>query len=334
MNFTPSEHQAAGHDGCLAAGPVFAKLTTQQEIDFYAEAQLRAQDDVDLGSDLSHWMPTYMGTLKKGAIASVEESIVADDATSIAALMAKTSPDDKQYIVLENLYHGFLKPSILDIKMGAVLVDDTVTEEKRERLAKVSASTTSGSLHFRVCGMKRFRGDVDTKPEREVFPGLNDTVEVEKSDEGNYLKYNKFYGRKLTEETAAKGILEFFEALLVHTKLLLTRFYQRLQLFYNCLLDTEVRVVSGSLYFIYETDPKAWADLDEDSYFDRDAIIGEALDGEDEDEDEAQESPLSSLHFIDFAHSKFVDGQGPDENVLVGVEKLIDIFARLVEQAN
>lgn len=341
MNFAPSEHQAAGHDGCLAAGAVFAKLTTQQEIDFYAEVQRRSQAaDQDenlessyLGSHLAHWMPTYMGTLQQGAVNGADVAgVVANPATVAAPAPAA---DEKQYIVLENLYHGFLKPSILDIKLGAVLVDDTVTEEKRERLAKVSATTTSGSLHFRVCGMKKYWGDNENKPEHEVFAGLNETVEVTESPEGNFLKYNKFYGRQLTKETAQDGILEFFKSLLVNTKLLVTRFHQRLQLLYNCLLDSEVRIVAGSLYFIYESDPKAWADLDEESYFEKDSIIAETVADDDDDEtDEViQQSQLSSLHFIDFAHSKYVDGQGPDENILVGVENLINIFGHLAEES-
>lgn len=346
MAFAPSEHQAAGHDGCLAAGPVFAKLTSQQEIDFYAELARRAPPDAELGSHLSHWMPTFMGTLQQGAIDGDKNAIVVDSSTSVDASSSTidvsassvavtdaitTERPDKQYIVLQNLYHGFLKPSILDIKLGAVLVDDTVTEEKRQRLAKVSASTTSGSLHFRVCGMKTYRGDSDSKPETEVFLGLNETVEVSKSEDGYYLKYNKFYGRNLTDETVANGILEFFKSLFVNSKFLLTRFHQRLQLLYNCLLDTEARIVSGSLFFIYESDPEKWAGLGEESYYSKDALIGEDA-SDDEDDENLQETPLSRLNFIDFSHSKFVDGQGHDENVIVGIENLIEIFGRLVDK--
>lgn len=353
MDFAPSEHQAAGHDGCLAAGAVFAKLTTQLEIDFYAELALRAPPDAELGSHLSHWMPTYMGTLQQGAIGG-ENAIVVDNATLVdgngstidasastidaststtAATDNATKKPDKQYIVLQNLYHGFLKPGILDIKLGAVLVDDTVTEEKRQRLAKVSSSTTSGSLHFRVCGMKTYLGDRDTKPETEVFPGLNETVEVSKSEDGYYLKYNKFYGRKLTDATVTNGILEFFKSEFINPKFALTRFHQRLQLLYNCLIDSEARIVSGSLLFIYESDPEKWTGLDEQTYYSRDALIAEDInDDDDDDDDDPQPTPLSRLNFIDFSHSKFVDGQGPDENVIVGVENLIGIFGKLVDQ--
>lgn len=325
MDFIPSQHQAAGHDGCLTAGPVFAKLTTQQEIDFYAKIQQNAPDSDTLGSHLAHWMPTYMGTLLQGAVES--ESAVSLDSTEKLALAVKnTAENGKLYIVLQNLYHGYVKPSILDIKLGAVLVDDTVTQEKRERLAKVSASTTSGSLHFRVCGMKTYCGDAESKP-AEVFPGLSETITIEKTENGNYYKYNKFFGRQLTEATAKDGIRLFFSAQGIRSDLLLTRFHQRLQLLYNCLIDAEVRIISGSLFLIYESDPAAWKDMDEDLYFERDELVGEPF-----DEDEEEFLSLSSLRLIDFAHARLTEGEGPDENVLVGVENLVRIFGELAEE--
>lgn len=357
MVLAPSQHQAAGHDGYLAAGPVFAKLTSQQEINFYNDLQKRAPPDAELGSHISHWMPTFMGILQQGAVGgnadgnaitmqdpmsngeTAENDIISDTQNAENPISDPRIPEnlssdhlsanDKQYIVLQNLYHGFVRPSILDIKLGAVLVDDTVSEEKRERLAKVSASTTSGLLHFRVCGMKRYVGDARKYPHRQVFPGVDETVEIEKSDEGDYLKYGKFYGRKLTDANVGEGLLEFFDSNFVNTKFLLTRFHQRLQLFFNCLLDSEVRVKSGSLFFIYETDPKAWENLDEETYNSIDPLFGEDYDS---DDDEDAPRKLSSLHFIDFAHSKYVDGEGHDENVVVGVENLIDIIGDLTDK--
>lgn len=40
-------------------------------------------------------------------------------------------------------------------------------------------------------------------------------------------------------------------------------------------------------------------------------------------------APLSSLHLIDFAHSKYVDGEGYDENVIEGVENLIKLLQNI-----
>lgn len=318
MDFTPSAHQAAGHDGCLTAGPIFAKLTTAQEVAFYQESTDRASD-ADLGSHLSHWMPTYMGTLQQGDV----------------NVPNPAAHSEKLYLVLQNMYHGFRKPSILDIKLGAVLLDDRATEEKRQRLAKVSRDTTSGSLSFRICGMKLYCGESgETLP--SVYPGMEETVDVENTSDGKYLKFNKIYGRSLTPNNVKEGILQYF-AFCTHRRLLLTRFHQRLQLLYNCLLDSEVRIKAGSLFLIYENDLLAWAGVElEEAYFENDPLVNEPLDDSDDEEEEdviERIAPLSSLSFIDFAHAKHVDGEGPDENVITGVENLINIFGELLEES-
>lgn len=330
-DFVPLKHQAAGHDGCMTAGAVFAKLTTQQEIDFYEQTH-SSNEILDQGAHLSHWMPTYMGTLNEGVMKPENSDVttmVADDVKTIEEVEKKTPKSDKKYVVLLNLYHGFSKPSILDIKLGKVLVDDTVTEEKRERLAAVSASTTSGSLHFRICGMKLFKSS--DKPLPEVYPQMNETIAVQDDS----IHFNKFYGRSLDTSNIEKGIAQFFAFVENPTqkKWLLTRFHQRLQLLYNCLLDSEVRIISGSLFFLFENDPKRWKEalLDEETYFALDPLIQE-LDDEDSDTESTDIGiPLSSLHVIDFAHAKHTPGKGPDENIIVGVENLIDIFGRLLE---
>ncbi|EEQ40048.1 Inositol polyphosphate kinase family protein [Clavispora lusitaniae] len=312
----PAAHQAAGHDGCLSSGPIFAKPSTSQEIDFYTQLAPHAFDH-EPGSHLAHWMPTYMGLLA-----------------------SKDSPEPP-FIVLQNLYHGMAKPCILDIKLGAVLVDDTVTEEKRRRLAQVSAETTSGSLHFRVCGMKVYCPDSAASP-RDVLPSLADSITEEKHSDGAYLSFDKTFGRRLTPESVVSGIGAFF-APFPHRKRLYTRFHQRLQLLYNCLLDTEVRINSGSLLFLYDADESRWAGLDDDSYLDADPLLAEDEEDEDEedeeDDDEDDDSkekqskykgPLSRLKLIDFAHAKLVPGEGPDENVIVGIENLLNVFAQLI----
>lgn len=368
MKFTPSPHQAAGHAGILEAGPVFAKLTTDQEIEFYAEARRRHNPDKPLGHDLYDWMPTYMGVLTQGAIADgtdfkhaivlkgsddpskevdlaekqmkngqnkvLDASLHATDSTFMVNEAIEPLKDesvlkaDNKYIVLQNLLWGYNNPCILDIKLGAVLVDDSVTEEKRQRLAKVSAETTSGSLHFRICGMKTYNGNCDDKP-TEVFAGQNDTVTVESAGLGKYLKYNKFFGRSLDEKNAKNAIDLFFinpvDASL--RKRLITTFLQRLQLIYNTMLDTEVRIKSGSLFFCYDADPTKW----KEAYFENDTLVDEELLEGDSDDEDICPAPLSKLKMIDFAHSKYVDGEGCDENILVGIENLVNIFRELSE---
>jgi 1D-myo-inositol-tetrakisphosphate 5-kinase/inositol-polyphosphate multikinase len=64
-------------------------------------------------------------------------------------------------------------------------------------------------------------------------------------------------------------------------------------------------------------------------------LMGDVLtDGEEEDDDDEElfsHSRIFSLKLIDFAHAKWVPGQGPDENSLVGVRSLIKIFEELAQ---
>lgn len=314
----PVEHQAAGHAGCLSSGDgaVFAKLTNQQEMDFYNAMTEQQQEDSPLGSLLSDWMPKYLGTLIPGLV----DSLVDVDLGG------------KQYIVLQNLLYGFKNPSILDIKLGSVLTDDTVTAEKAKRLQDVSDSTTSGSLGLRVCGMKLFIGDSTDIPS-EIYPEMSKSIELVKTPAGNYLQFDKFFGRSLTKETIKQGLLLFFShGSEFMTKSLINRFHQRLQLVYNCLLSAEVRIVSGSLFFIYENHPDAWKSVDAHTYEERDPLLRSDFISEEDDDEEAEEedTPLSALNVIDFAHAKYVKGQGYDENVLNGLQSLLDIFEELL----
>ncbi|EGW32817.1 uncharacterized protein SPAPADRAFT_137738 [Spathaspora passalidarum NRRL Y-27907] len=337
--YVPSKHQAAGHDGCLTLedGSLFIKLTNSQEIDFYAKTQADDSDGNERipGTKLVDWMPLFMGTLSE------------TDVNSVAApghIHGPSQPTDKQYVVLGNCYSGYAHPSILDIKLGAKLTDDEVTApEKIERLQKVSESTTSGSHNFRICGMKVYNGESVDKP-NELYEKMNDSsVSINSSGEkDNYLEFNKFYGRSLDSKNIKDGIRLFFTH---HLKKvpngqeivirLLDRFHKRLQLLYNCLLDYEVRIFSGSLLFIYENDLQKWqtALADEEEYYQTyDPLIRECNLADDDEEEEEEEAPVSSLNIIDFAHAKYVPGQGHDENILQGIENLIDIFDQLLKE--
>jgi inositol-polyphosphate multikinase len=57
-------------------------------------------------------------------------------------------------IVLENLAHSFLKPNILDIKLGTVLYDQDASEEKRARMERVARETTSLETGIRLTGFQ------------------------------------------------------------------------------------------------------------------------------------------------------------------------------------
>jgi len=57
-------------------------------------------------------------------------------------------------IVLENLSHRFLKPNILDIKLGTRLYDDGASEEKKARMIQTAKNTTSFETGVRLTGFQ------------------------------------------------------------------------------------------------------------------------------------------------------------------------------------
>lgn len=407
-SFVPSTHQAAGHDGCLISpdnGTVFAKLTNQQEIDFYHQTQILDEGSVDnspLGSHLSDWMPVYMGTLTKGDITNVvPNSFVLDQpplphlsriepiqsfppsksigeaigravgsagsagsvtsVRSVGSAISSNTPvtsEEQKYIVLQNLYHGFSKPSILDIKLGKVLYDETASPEKKQRLTDVSNSTTSGSLGFRICGMKCYHSLIERPSSTidlpSIFPGINETITVvpELSTQTVYLEVDKQFGRSLDISNVKEGLLFFFKSTQLSKELVLKlvqNFKLRLQVLYNCLLDSSTKMISSSLLFIYENDSAKWAKVESspEHYHAFDPLLrDDFLDSGSEDEmdyddddtegyiDKSNDSttrykaPLSSLNIIDFAHSKYVDFPY-DENVVEGFLNLINIFEEM-----
>jgi hypothetical protein len=56
--------------------------------------------------------------------------------------------------VLENLSFGFLKPNILDVKLGTVLYDDTAPPDKVARMEKATRNTTSFETGVRLTGFQ------------------------------------------------------------------------------------------------------------------------------------------------------------------------------------
>lgn len=57
-------------------------------------------------------------------------------------------------LVLENLAHRFVRPNVLDIKLGTQLWDDDATMEKRERMERVARTTTSATTGIRLTGFQ------------------------------------------------------------------------------------------------------------------------------------------------------------------------------------
>jgi 1D-myo-inositol-tetrakisphosphate 5-kinase/inositol-polyphosphate multikinase len=57
-------------------------------------------------------------------------------------------------LVVENAAHGFLKPNIIDIKLGTILWDEDALPEKKERMQNIARHTTSGETGVRLTGFQ------------------------------------------------------------------------------------------------------------------------------------------------------------------------------------
>jgi 1D-myo-inositol-tetrakisphosphate 5-kinase/inositol-polyphosphate multikinase len=127
------------------------------------------------------------------------------------------------HLVLANAAAGLARPSVLDVKLGTRLWAPDAPEPKRARLDAVAAASTSGSLGFRIAGMRVWLGDATDDDEARCRGG-GDAVEKEEEEEGkedpeddvsrlervtNTRFFHKMYGRGFSDATVIDGLREF-----------------------------------------------------------------------------------------------------------------------------
>ncbi|OJJ50893.1 hypothetical protein ASPZODRAFT_126861 [Penicilliopsis zonata CBS 506.65] len=417
-SFVAFDHAAAGHEGvrCTTSGSLIAKPCTQQEVDFYESSALHPE--------FREFIPTYIGTLSSAdqqlslALTTVEQNgaiaITESDRLSVstdafktdtpqsstrAPVVTSTQDSDTPWtpsggkklqtdisIVLENVASGFRRPNVLDVKLGARLWADDAPPPKRAKLEQVSTQTTSGSLGFRIAGMKVWTGvagETDEGERTNPYETKHEASESGKSGEvvekGGYRRYNRWYGRAFSQHNVKEG----FEAFLAgakagpidRSKLMAGRLADELRRVQSVLEAEESRMYSSSVLIVYEGDMEALElaleeekkaierppryyeepednddceeiEAPEDGSFEvldlatmgpngvSYQAINITIDPETaqladftEDEDEEEDPPkVHDLRLIDFAHASWTPGQGPDENVLMGVRSLVKIF--------
>lgn len=318
------ENAAAGHDGVLLdeSGELVIKPCTDAEVAFY-------QESLNLHPKFYELMPTFMGTLTLGA-----PTIPPDITTATThepekelsqeqkdkSLLHGQALDTQTAIVLQNLEAGFKRPNVLDIKLGATLYDPARTApEKAARLDKVASETTSGSLHFRIAGMKVWNGK---------------TFDI----------YDKFYGRKFQPHNIQDGFATFFSGLSTSSvsksdaRDLLETILAEITKARHSLERSESRMYSASILIVYEGDSDA---LDNvmgtppktplvDERAPTTLELKQSIAEEEEEEEEGEERPTTHcVKMIDFAHAAWTPGQGPDMNVITGlqnVEEQMDVL--------
>lgn len=192
------------------------------------------------------------------------------------------------------------------------------------------------------------------------------------SEADEFIPYSKTFGKSLTVDTILDGFRTFFAAKLGSKRmhLVIERFVQDLTDFLAIIETQELRMRSSSLLMIYEGDPDAFDQallLEQEKIAAEVAAtrarthrerashngqnhkkgmenggnehVGNEDKAEDDEEDSEEEDDgddytqkITDMRLIDFGHSVWTPGQGPDEGVVLGVRSALSHFKKLLEQ--
>ncbi|SPO24175.1 related to ARG82 - dual-specificity inositol polyphosphate kinase required for regulation of phosphate-and nitrogen-responsive genes [Ustilago trichophora] len=317
-DLTPLTNQVAGHpDGVqsLEGGRLVVKACLPRELQFYDEvkqavagnAKLEARQ-VELLVRLLKIMPECHGSWDQ----------------YLGGQSSPTEPtkeaDDSPRIVMENLTFGYEKPNVCDIKLGTQLWDEDATEEKRQRMEKAAAATTSGSHGIRLTGWQTY--DVETKSYHSVPKTFGKTIKAEHLELGmRMLLACPQEGDAEHAETALVGTSLSVDALSFRLpslpdelveKALREHLVKDLEEIHAIFSEVEVRMRGASLLLVYEGEP---------SRLSQTLASGSVV-----QEGKAQ------VRVIDFGHATIVPGQGPDQGVLLGLSTVLDLARKQLER--
>lgn len=321
----PLTSQVGGHKGIQTSddGALLIKPALPHELQFYQDSLA----DPAL-APLRQWIPTYLGTLR------LEGQMTADGLANVEGI----PEGKKELLVIENAAHGFLKPNLLDIKLGTDLYEEDAPLEKKERMQNIARCTTSGDTGVRLTGFQVF-GNTTSLP--VIFP--------------------KNYGKTIGVSELGAGVARFFpisgsmiglpgaeaggrmDVGLPRTLLLpvLKSIRKSVQEIRDAMSVIEMRMVGGSLLIVYEGDwdraemGAQWLDkqaandgggresegaMEEDSEEDSDS--GD----ESDDERSGGSKPPCVVKVIDFAHVRLKAGEGPDRGVLKGLDTVLSLL--------
>lgn len=338
-SLTAFENVAAGHEGVLTdpSGDLVIKPCTQSEVDFY-------QETVANHVEFAALMPTFMGTLQLGKTKQLEETLQTANATNDQPILVPATDDSQNAtdghrgvvattrgkaldtelaIVLENIAAGFTRPNILDVKLGKRLWADDAPLAKRTKFDRIASETTTGSLGFRVAGMKIWEQD-------------------------DYRIYDKWYGRSRTVDNVQEAFEELFDVAADDGDTgvfeeVVEGILEAVEEVEQAISGEETRMYSSSLLFVYEGDRKARKEALESAYSNAKAqdsvtsipaLVDDGVDDDDDDDDFEQSSnkKIFDIRVIDFAHAAWTPGQGPDKNMLLGIHSILDILQKMTNR--
>ncbi|KAK5264869.1 hypothetical protein LTR99_009075 [Exophiala xenobiotica] len=372
------DHSAAGHQGISsnASGSLIIKPCTQAEIDFYESAKdhplFQAHIPTFIGSLSQHEDQDAIAPLLDATTAGTGTGPVNGTSTSAAPgpglskrVSWKPSGGKKLStglaVVLENVAAGFKYPNVLDVKLGARLWADDAPPSKRQKLDELANRTTTGTLGFRVAGMK-----IRHHHEEEEHDATHQKKEEEEEDpahvqiKSGYKSYAKYYGQSFSQHTVVDAFTTYLGG--VHTdpstgkkvfrrkraRVIVQRFIRELESIQYVLENEESRMYSASVLMVYEGDDEALEVAIEQEQKEKEQEVpmdNEMVDGddgdedgeedddeddEDDDDDEVSPPKVHEVRLIDFAHASWTPGQGPDENMLMGVKSILRILKDLV----
>ncbi|EGG09308.1 uncharacterized protein MELLADRAFT_71264 [Melampsora larici-populina 98AG31] len=301
---TSESLQVGGHPDIVQSHPSdetkIMKRACPREVEFY-EDLVHQLDAVHSPSIWSGWRPVFYGRQPP----------------------EKESSTDEVFIVLENLVPictnptlrtGFTHPNVLDIKLGKQLYDNDASEEKKERMTRTAAETTSARFGIRLTGGKVWNND--TRAYETLPKTFGKSLDPQGSDlkagfsrffpialpDGETLQGNQ-YSSRLT--VSPGGIPAILMARLLED-VLLPRF-NRLS---NHVSRFEWQVYGSSLLVVYEGDSEA---------------LSRAFEGDNITEDRF----LGIVKLIDFAHAW--KAQQPDAGLLDAFDTLSNLLRGMIK---
>ncbi|KAL0947753.1 hypothetical protein HGRIS_013831 [Hohenbuehelia grisea] len=325
----PLTTQVGGHAGVQTSedGSLLIKPALPLELQFY---QITTSNTAF--EPLRLFLPKFYGTLKLEG--KVEES-TSTGTGGVIISPVQQGGESKESLVLENLSHPFSKPNIIDIKLGTVLYDESASPDKVERMLKTARETTSLETGVRLTG----------------FQVYDNTT-------GKAVNTPKSYGKSIKPADLPDGIARFFpvasststsasqpsetetadstapgsSGLPRQTLLPMLRYIREdVAELKDALAQIELRMVGGSVLIVYEAD---WERAVEGLKAIEEGVDEE--DGDDDDDDESdtakKPSPPYVVKLIDFAHTRLVPGQGPDEGILLGLKTVLRLIDGRIEQ--
>lgn len=347
----PLKAQVGGHAGIETTedDSLLIKPALPREIEFYQ--RIAAAGDHDELSKLRNWTPKFLGVLKlEGQLK--DSNAVGDGNMEIVPVHGNIVPEDKERLVLENVAYGFVKPCILDVKLGTVLYDQDAPPEKQARMIKVAHNTTSGETGVRFTGFQVYGND-SSEPiltpksygrsiKKEQLPDVTEMFFPVSS-----APYPSPPNSTETSDSDVSKPQSGLPAILLHC--VLTTLQADLEELKATIANIEMRMVGGSILIVYEGDwERAWKTLsmpsgtatteeeEEEDDDDDDEVeveidengqlVLESIPDEAIEEEEEHQALLCSLSLIDFAHTRLIDGAGPDEGVLKGIQTMINLL--------